>query len=283
MRITELVGRIVAREGRHTAGTDPRLTGRLAAVFIALGFGTSWALARLDQAELALRKEKERTARLRELDQMKDRFLSLVAHELRTPITVCRGHLDVLEDGADEREVRAVKEIILGQLGLMDRLVEDLTTLALAGDPAVLRRQTVSACRFADSVARQAKPLLGDRFHADPGVPDAALRIDPQRLSQALLNLLRNAAEHAAGDGPVRFRVRADPAGVRFEVADEGGGLPPGAEEAAFEPFRTVSPVTGGTGLGLFVVRRIAQEHGGDAGVENRPGRGATFWIRVPR
>lgn len=265
------------------ARADPGLTGRLAAVFIALGFGTSWALARLDQAELALRKERERTARLRELDQMKDRFLSLVAHELRTPITVCRGHLDVLEDGAGKREVRAVKETVIGQLDLMARLVEDLTTLALAGDPADLRRQTLSARRFADSVARQAEPLLGGRFQAEPGVPDAILFIDPQRLNQAVGNLLRNAAEHAAGDGPVRFRVRADPEGFRFEVADEGGGLPPGAEEAAFEPFRTVSPATGGTGLGLFVVRRIAQEHGGDAGVDNRPGRGATFWIRVPR
>lgn len=273
----------MASEGRHTARPDPRLTGRLAAVFIALSFGTSWALARLDQAELALRKEKERTARLRELDQMKDRFLSLVSHELRTPITVCRGHLEVLEDGADEREVRAVKETLLGQLDLMGRLVEDLTTLALADESADLRRQTVSARRFADSVARQAEPLLGDRFQAEPEVPDALLFIDPQRLNQALLNLLRNAAEHAAGDGPVRFRVRADPAGFRFEVADEGGGLPRGAEEAAFEPFRTVSPATGGTGLGLFVVRRVAREHGGDAGVENRPGRGATFWIRVPR
>ena len=81
----------------------------------------------------------------------------------------------------------------------------------------------------------------------------------------------------------MRLRVRAEPAWWRFEVADEGGGLPPGEEQFVFEPFRTASPRTGRTGLGLSIVRGIARAHGGESGVVNRPGHGATFWIRIPR
>lgn len=309
-----LGGGIVAHQGT-LQGRTTRLPGRLTAVFFAgagllalltlairagldipamavagaaaLGIGITvwaiWAAVRLEQAELALRRERDQARRLRELDDMKDQFLLSVFHELRNPITVCRGHLDILEDGAPEGEVREVKDILISELDLMTRLVEDLTTLELVDDVARLRLETLSLRRFTDRVVKQAEPLLGDRFRVAPDVPDGMLLVDPQRLSQALLNLLRNAAEHARGTGPVRFRVRADPAGCRFEVADEGGGLPGGEEEAVFEPFRTASSATGGTGLGLSVVQRIARAHGGEAGVDNRPGLGATFWIRIPR
>jgi signal transduction histidine kinase len=108
------------------------------------------------------------------------------------------------------------------------------------------------------------------------------LRADPQRLAQAVVNLLQNAADHAQGDGPVGLRVHAGPASWRFEVADDGGGLPPGDEQAVFEPFRTGS-AREGTGLGLSIVRGIARAHGGEAGAVNRPGHGVTFWIRIPR
>jgi signal transduction histidine kinase len=78
-------------------------------VCVLVGEGIGWGGGRLEQIELALARERDRAERLRELDEMKDRFLSAVSHELRTPITICRGHLEVLEEGADEREVRAVK------------------------------------------------------------------------------------------------------------------------------------------------------------------------------
>lgn len=264
-------------------GTRLYSTALIIPLCVVTGEGVAWAAARLDRTELALRREENQAARLRDLDEMKDRFLLAVSHELRNPITVCRGHLEVLEEGAGEREVRAVKDTLISQLDLMTRLVEDLTTLEMAGGTPRLRLERLSPLQFADRAAKQAVPLLGDRFVIEPGVPDGTLLADPQRLSQALHNLFRNAAEHAAGAGPVRFRMRADPRGWRFEVADAGGGLPPGTEDAVFEPFRTASSLTGGTGLGLSIVRRIARAHGGEAGVDNRPGSGATFWIRVPR
>jgi signal transduction histidine kinase len=240
--------------------------------------------------EAALRREIVETERLRELDEMKDDFFSSVSHELRNPITICRGHLEVLADDAGEQEVRAVKDTLINEFDLMARLVEDLTTLARADDRAQLRMESLPLNRFVTGIVTKTEPILGDRLQvepvlmwADPGMAAPTIRADSQRLSQALLNLMRNAAEHGKGAGPVRFRVLAEAGSWCFEVADEGGGLRPGDEQVVFEPFQTRASETGGTGLGLSIVRGIARAHGGESGVFNRPGRGATFWIRIPR
>jgi two-component system OmpR family sensor kinase len=250
---------------------------------VLVGEGIAWGTSRLEQIERALYAERDRSAELRELDRMKDAFLSEVSHELRTPLTICRGHLDVLPEQAGPREVRVVRETLTDELDLMGRLVDDLTTLARAGDGMPLRVAPLPLGDFLGSIARLAEPILGGRLAVTAGPAGATLRADPQRLTQALLNLLQNAAGHARGEGPVRLRVLAEPGAWLFEVADEGGGLPPGEERFIFEPFRTGSSATGRTGLGLSIVRGIARAHRGDCGVLNRPGHGATFWIRVPR
>jgi signal transduction histidine kinase len=252
-------------------------------VCVLVGEGLAWGMSRLERIELALLRERDRTEQLRELDEMKDRFLSTVSHELRTPITICRGHLEVLGEGADGRELHAVRELVVDELDFMGRVVEDLTTLARVDDGALLRRESLPLDSFMASVTAKAETILGDRFRTQPGAPGAVLRADPQRLTQAIMNLLQNVADHAQGQDPVRFSVQAGPSSWRFEVADEGGGLPPGDEQAVFEPFSTGSSAEGGTGLGLSIVRGIAQAHGGECGVVNQLGRGAAFWIRIPR
>jgi signal transduction histidine kinase len=251
-------------------------------VCVLVGEGIGWGVGRLERIELALARERDRAEQLRELDEMKDRFLSAVSHELRTPITICRGHLEVLEDRADEREVRAVKAMCVSELALLGRLVEDLTTLAWADDGAFLKVESLPLDSFLHSTTAKAQAILGDRVRVVSGIGDATLRADPQRLTQALVNLLQNAADHAKGDGPVCLRVGAGPASWCFEVADDGGGLPPGDEQVIFDPFSTGSS-RGGTGLGLPIVRGIARAHGGEAGAVNRPGQGVTFWVRIPR
>jgi signal transduction histidine kinase len=250
---------------------------------VLVGEGIAWGMGRLDRIERALHAERDRAGELRELDRLKDAFLSAVSHELRTPLTICRGHLDVLGERPAEDEVRAVRQTLTEELDLMGRLVADLTTLARAGDRMPLTMEPLPLRGFLASIVAMAEPILGDRLEVAAVPAGATLRADPQRLTQALLNLLQNAAGHAPGSRPVRLRVRAEPAGWRFEVADEGGGLPPGEERFVFEPFRTGSSATGRTGLGLAIVRGIARAHGGDCGVVNRPGQGATFWIRIPR
>ncbi len=252
-------------------------------VCVLVGEGIGWGVGRLEQIELALAREQDRAGQLRELDEMKDRFLSAVSHELRTPITICRGHLEVLEGRADAREVRTVKAMCVSELALMGRLVEDLATLAWADDGrALVKMEALPLDDLLRSMAAKAGAILGDRVRVVSGIGGATLRADPQRLTQALVNLLQNAADHAKGDGPVCLRVQAGPASWRFEVADDGGGLPPGDEQVVFEPFSTGSS-RGGTGLGLAIVRAIAQAHGGEAGADNRPGHGVTFWLRIPR
>jgi signal transduction histidine kinase len=251
-------------------------------VCVLVGEGIAWSLRRLEQMEGALRRERDRTEHFRELDEKKNAFISSVSHELRTPITICRGHLDVLVPGADEREVQAVKETLVTELKLMTRLVEDLTTLARVDDRAQLRIEALPLEGFVGTITKKAESILGKRLRVEKDAGAMTLRADPQRLTQALLNLLRNAAEHAQGDGPVRFRVRAEDSSCCFEVADDGAGLLPGDEEIVFEPFRTGSSPTAGSGLGLSIVRGIARAHGGDSGVVSRPGQGATFWIRIP-
>jgi signal transduction histidine kinase len=252
-------------------------------VCVLVGEGIAWGVGRLEQIELALRYERDRTERLRELDEMKDNFLSTVSHELRTPITICRGHLEVLDEGAGEQEIRAVKEMLVDELSLMGRLVEDLTTLAWADGQTWLRIESMPMDGFMASMTAKAETILGNRVRVRSGTPqEATLLADPQRLTQALVNLLQNAADHAKGQH-VRFGVQAEPSSWLFAVSDDGGGLAPGDEQAVFEPFSTGSSRQGGMGLGLSIVRSIAQAHGGSYGVVNRPGEGATFWIRIPR
>src|SRR5436190_3474366 len=176
-------------------------------VCVLVGEGIAWGVGRLEQIELALARERARTERLRELDELKDKFLSTVSHELRTPITICRGHLEVLDDGAGEHEVRAVREMLIDELGLMGRLVEDLTTLAWGDDRALLRFESLPLDGFMSSITAKAEAILGERVRVRPAIQGATLRADPQRLTQALVNLLQNVADHAKGDGPVRFAV----------------------------------------------------------------------------
>jgi signal transduction histidine kinase len=111
---------------------------------------------------------------------------------------------------------------------------------------------------------------------------DAVARLDATWVERALLQMLDNAAIHASRPAPVELRAVQAGRDWRFEVADEGGGVPAGHEEAVFEPFYRAGAGPGGPGLGLALVRSVAEAHGGSTGILNRPGVGVTFWLRVP-
>jgi signal transduction histidine kinase len=110
------------------------------------------------------------------------------------------------------------------------------------------------------------------------------LEVDPDRLTQALLNLLQNAAIHAPGTTPVGLQVARERQWWRFEVSDFGPGLPLDLEDSVFEPFirGRGSGDGAGSGLGLAIVRGIARAHEGEVGADNRHEEGVTLWIRVP-
>jgi signal transduction histidine kinase len=223
----------------------------------------------LDRLEGAFRRER--------------RFIGEASHELRTPITICRGHLEVLGPKPGPDELEECVDVVIDELDRMGRIVDDMTTLVRADTDWFLRREPFPLDEFLADVAVKASPLLNGRLRVVPTAEEALLEGDAQRLTQALINLLQNAALHGGNGCPVVLQVVEETDGWRFEVADEGGGITLDPPERVFQPFSRGGANTGGSGLGLAIVRTIAEAHGGAAGVENRSGEGATFWIRVPK
>jgi signal transduction histidine kinase len=255
-----------------------------AAVVLAICALIGEALSRGTERTLRIEAELQHERELREgqerVDAMKRTFLRAASHELRTPITICRGHLDVLDVGAGPQEVADTVHLVVDELHRMGRLVEDITTLTRLEDPAALQLERFATDDLLRQVAAKAEPLLDGRLSLE--LRDRGeIRADRQRLHQALLGLLSNAAVHAGARARVTLRSSSDPNGWRFDVADDGVGLGPIDRSALFQPFMH-GPTSESTGLGLALVQRIARAHGGDAGVEE-PGTGATFWIRIPR
>ena len=209
-------------------------------------------------------------------------FIRASSHELRTPITICRGHLEVLPPEPAPDELPEAIAMVLGELDRMTRIIDDMAELAYMEDPASLRTGDVDLTRFLPEVASKAGPLLNGRLSVAPVPGDGTIRADGQRLTQALINLIKNARDHTPADTSIELRVVNAAAACRFEVADAGGGLSPEDERNAFQPFYKGSK-SDGSGLGLAIVSGIARAHGGAAGLVNRRGQGATFWIQVPR
>jgi signal transduction histidine kinase len=246
---------------RRVAGDGEDDVGQLAATLNRM----------LDRLDAAFRRER--------------RFISEASHELRTPITICRGHLEVLGLGPepDPDELEESIALVIDELDRMGRIVDDMTTLARADTDGFLRVESIPLERFLADVEAKAAPLLDGHLRVTPAPARATLAGDPQRLTQALINLLQNAALHGRDGCPVALRVVEEPDSWCFEVADEGGGITLDPPERVFEPFSRGATRHGGRGLGLAIVRTIAEAHGGAADVRNRPGEGATFWIRVPK
>lgn len=209
-------------------------------------------------------------------------FIRETSHELRTPITICRGHLELLHPEPAADELRETLELVVDELDRMARIVEDMNTLARMEDPASLRREEIDADVLISDVAAKASTLVNGRLQITSGPVSGRLSADPQRLTQALINLLKNAAQHTPPDTKIELRAVAGQR-WRFEVIDHGDGVPSAEQDSVFLPFCTGSSGTPGNGLGLPIVAGIARAHGGAAGLDNRPNSGATFWLEVPR
>jgi signal transduction histidine kinase len=216
-------------------------------------------------------------------------FIADASHELRTPLTVIAGQLEVLaaEDHPEPAEVRRVQRLVAAEIARTSRLVDDMLLLARSERRDFLQYREFDLDLFVSDLWLAARLAEERRFELGP-VPDARLIADPDRLAQALRNLIRNAVEHtSAPDGLVRLEVTARPGGVvRFVVLDDGPGIEPGELEQVFERFHRTdddrSRKTGGAGLGLAIVRAIARAHGGEArAVLNATG--ARLELELPR
>lgn len=200
--------------------------------------------------------------------RLQRKFLDDASHELRTPITIVRGHLELLGDSPEERA--AVVRLCTDELDRMARLVEDLLLLVKSERPDFLRPVVVSLPELTSDIDAKLR-ALGDRRWILESIAEGETVLDPQRVTQAVLQLASNAVRHTSDGSTIRFGSSVD-AAVSFWIADSG----PGVSDESLLFSRS-------TGLGLPIVKAIAEAHGGAVRVRSVAGEGATFVVEVPR
>ncbi|KUN18815.1 kinase [Streptomyces antibioticus] len=227
-------------------------------------------------------------SRRQELEQLRRALVSDVAHELRAPVSNVRGWLEAVEDGvvpADESLVSSLLEEAM----LLQHIIDDLRDLSAADAGALaLHSEDVDAAAVLGQVARAHQGGAGPagvqlRVRAASGL---VLSADPMRLRQAVGNLVSNAVRHTPAGGTVTLSAAREGGDVVFRVEDTGSGI--GAEDLpkVFDRFwradKSRSRQSGGSGLGLSIVRKLAEAHGGSAQVSSVVGRGSVFSVRLP-
>jgi two-component system OmpR family sensor kinase len=205
-------------------------------------------------------------------------------HELRTPITVVRGHLELLDD-ADPGGRAATRALVLDELDRMHRIVEELLTLAKAEQPDFVRPAPFDLDELTTTVHRKASALSPDHQWQLDEVGLGRVVGDEHRLTQALVALADNAAKHTPPGTPIGIGSAVHGDEVRLWVRDEGPGVAEADAERIFARFArgSVGPRrSDGAGLGLAIVRAIARAHGGEVSVASLPDQGAAFTLRLP-
>ncbi|MEM7063973.1 MAG: ATP-binding protein [Cyanobacteria bacterium P01_B01_bin.77] len=209
-------------------------------------------------------------------------FINDAGHELRTPITVMQGHLELMGD--DPVEQAETVDLVLDELDRMGRLVNDLILIVKSEHPGFLRLETVDVADFCTDLFTKAQ-TLADRNWCCQIDTRAKIVADPQRLTGALLNLLNNAAQHTQLDDTIELGCRNHEGQVEFWVQDTGEGIPASEQVRVFDRFARVQYTqrkSDGSGLGLAIVRAIAEAHGGKIELVSQPGVGSVFTLSLP-
>jgi K+-sensing histidine kinase KdpD len=239
------------------------------------------------ELERALATERLAAERLRELDELRSAFLTAVSHELRTPLTsVLGGALTLERQGAglsDEARDGLVHGVVANARKL-DRLLSDLLDIdrLVKGNAEPTRTPTDLGALITRAVAQSEVP--GDHpvhVQANPAIID----IDAPKVERIVQNLVANAGRHTPPGTPIWVRTCREEGGVLIVVEDAGPGVPEALRTSIFEPFQQGEhrvEYAPGVGIGLSLVSRFAQLHGGRAWVEERPGGGASFRVFLP-
>ena len=237
-----------------------------------------------DRLGQALDVEREATQRLRALDEMKNTFLQAVSHDLRTPLAAILGLAVTLENAEidlDADDARDLAKRIAANARKLDRMVTDLLDLdRLARGIVEPKRHPIDVGALARRVVEDSGLAARGRVTVD--APEIVANVDGAKVERILENLLANTARHTPADTRVWVRVLRTDAGVVLVVEDEGTGVPEALRETIFEPFQQGPDApehSPGVGVGLTLVRRFAELHGGRAWVEERPGGGASFRV----
>ncbi|HAS09382.1 MAG TPA: two-component sensor histidine kinase [Acidimicrobiaceae bacterium] len=220
--------------------------------------------------------------RLEEAFVLQRAFVADAGHELRTPITIVRGHLELMGDDPQDREETLA--VVTDELDRMTRLVEDLLLLARAEEPDFLEIEPVELSDLTTGMITKAQ-TLGDRRWLVDACAVGVVAADRRRLGQAWLNLITNAVEHTGDGAEVGIGSETTDNEVRLWVRDGGTGIAIADQDRIFERFARAAPGprrSAGAGLGLSIVRAVATAHHGRVELEAQPGSGSTFTIIIP-
>ena len=250
----------------------------MAAMFVAMVWHAHRRRAAIEETERLAESEHRLLEGQRE-------FVRDASHELRTPITVARGHAELIRDSGVNGQVASDARVVLDELGRLARLSERLLILTAADDPGFLSRAEIDVEPLVVGLMRRWSPTA-ERAWRVRVTAEGTVRADRERLETALDALMENAVKATDEGSAILVGSRADGPQLLLEVTDEGRGI--GAENLhrIFEPFSKIEPdrarKNGGTGLGLSIAKAIVDAHGGSIAVDSEEGHGTTFRISLP-
>jgi signal transduction histidine kinase len=287
-RILGVLVTSIAHPGRQFTQADLRLA-------VALADRAALAIdnSRLYAQERRLRQElEELNQKVQEANRLKTEFVTVVTHELRSPLTSIAGYLDLLlEEGGEGAEAReAYLQIVKRNADRLLELINDLLDLArLEAGKLELKRLPLDLEGLIQEVSGALRPQIDGKeqhLRLDLAASLPVVTGDPERLTQVLLNLLSNAHKYTPQGGTITVVTRAERAGVCIAVQDTGIGLSSEEQRQLFTKFfRAQQPLVrevGGTGLGLAIARALVELHGGTITVVSTPGEGSTFKVILP-
>lgn len=252
------------------------------------------AARKINESDLDLRLSPQGSGELSDLaqtfnammDRLQDsfnsqrRFVNDAGHELRTPITVIRGHLELIGD--DPQEQQETIELVLDELDRMGRLVNDMVALAKSEHPDFLQYEMIDLKQFIYDLHTKAQAIAKHNWQVTLKCSGSMMG-DRQRLTGALLNLLRNAAQHTPSTGTIELGCKQTLTQVVFWVKDTGKGIALEDQQRIFDRFaRLGQRKSEGSGLGLAIVQAFTKAHGGKIELVSQLGVGSTFRITLP-
>lgn len=245
------------------------------------------AISRKQNEETLIRQAEE----LKTADRYKNAFLGTLSHELRNPLATISMGLSLLEATQDREQQEKTIEIMNRQITQLGNLVDDLLNLTrITQNKIVLKKERLELSSLACTVAEDYHPQFREKnIHLDCGVPHRAVYVeaDPVRVKQIVGNVVMNALKFTDTGGAVRLSVSAQNGSALIQVKDTGRGIDPALLKIIFEPFMqaddTIDRKNGGLGLGLSIVKGIAELHGGSvSAVSAGHGKGSEFTICLP-
>jgi signal transduction histidine kinase len=247
-------------------------------------------LKRAEAANAELIREQDARAHMQELEQLREEWIALIAHDFRQPITTIVGYADVLARHADEfpPATRTPIDHIVTSARQLGRMVTDLLDASRIETRRLsLRRQPVELVPLVRGVVERLRQATeGHPVRLQTSGPISQLELDPVRIEQVLSNLLSNAAKYGAPDSDILLTIEQQDTAVRVSVTNRGPRIPPGELPNLFSRFyRTREAETGrvaGIGLGLYIAKGLVEAHGGTISAESVPGEATTFSFTLP-